>query len=56
MNFKEFVGVCPFCSVENFFKLTGEELDNDFHFSCTFCESEVELSKWRLEEIVGVRK
>lgn len=40
-------GVCPYCHKENEFLVYAEELKNNYHFSCTFCEKETKLKDYK---------
>jgi len=43
INYK---GICPRCNKTNNFKITEEELRNNYHFSCSYCEKETVLNEY----------
>jgi len=43
----KFKAKCPFCNRLNVFDLTDEEIKNDYHFSCDFCDKESQISKYK---------
>ena len=40
-------GKCPFCNKENKFIVYAEELKNNYHFSCSFCEKETPINNYK---------
>jgi len=43
----KFKAKCPFCNRLNVFDLTDEEIKNDYHFSCDFCDKESQISRYK---------
>lgn len=46
MDYVEWYLLCPKCHKQNVFMVSDNEIKNDFHFSCTHCESEYPLSEY----------
>lgn len=46
MKCMEWYVLCPKCHKQNVFMVNDDEIKNDFHFSCTYCESEYPLSEY----------
>lgn len=40
-------GICPHCNKENLFLVNTIELDNNYHFSCSFCETETPINNYK---------
>ena len=50
MEIHQFRAKCPCCGEWNGFMVSKEEIDNDFHFTCDFCDGEFMLSRYEKKE------
>jgi len=47
MKYNTFKARCPLCDNINGFKITDEELENDYHYTCSKCKKESPISSYK---------